>query len=252
MMNSSIKKYLLTFFGIFVIFVLWQLYAVSDLDIFISPSIQRIFKQIIPILTTKSNLNAIFTTFLNLLIVIIYASIVSFILVLIYARFSNFIHFIRPLITTLKSAPFVIISFYLYLSVKTDVAPMIVAFLVVFPIIFEGLVAAVDQIDKTLQDDLKMLNINFIKKYLYVYLPICMPHIITSILQTFGLGLKVIIMSECINFSENTIGGILAFLKDDIFEYEIFLAWLVIIILIVTIVDLIITFVNGKLIKQKY
>lgn len=251
-MNSSIKKYLLTFFGIFVIFVLWQVYAVSDLDVFISPSIQRIFKQIIPILTTKSNLTAIFTTFLNLLIVIIYASIVSFILVFIYARFSSFIHFIRPLITTLKSAPFVIISFYLYLSVKTDVAPMIVAFLVVFPIIFEGLVAAVDQIDKTLQDDLKMLNISFIKKYLYVYLPICMPHIITSILQTFGLGLKVIIMSECINFSENTIGGILAFLKDDIFEYEIFLAWLVIIIVIVTLVDLIITFINGKLMKQKY
>lgn len=252
MMNSSTKKYLLTFFGIFIIFLLWQIYSIYSNDEYTAPSIFKIFSQIIPILTTKSNIIAILNTFYNLLKVILSASLISFILVFIYALFPSIIYFIRPIIITLKSAPFVIISFYLYLTVERSIAPQIVSFLVVFPIIFEGLVAAIDNIDKTIKDDLALLDISFIKKYTLVYIPICMPYIITSILQTFGLGLKVIIMSECINFTNNSIGGILGVLKDSIFEYDLFLAWLIIIIIIVCLVDFIINLINNKIIKQKY
>ena len=90
-----------------------------------------------------------------------------------------------------------------------------------------------------------MLEINTFKKFIYVYIPLCLPHIVTTLLQSFGLGLKVMIMSEFMSQVNNTIGGALFNIKYN-YDYAYLLGWLVIIIAIVSIIDMLIRIINKR------
>ena len=174
----------------------------------------------------------------------------SFIYVTILLQFHIFpssIYFFRPIINILKAAPFAVISIYIFYAFyqTKEIAPGIVTFLVVLPLSFEGLIGAIDNIDKNLIDDMKMLEISTFKKFIYVYIPICVPFIVTTLLQSFGLGLKVMIMSEFMSQVDKTIGGALFNIKYN-YDYAYLLGWLVIIITIVSIIDMLIRIISKR------
>ena len=244
-MNSLHKKYTLSFLSIFVVFLGWQILAFIKQDSFLFPNVTDIFKKVFLILTNTNDLSSIFNTLSNLILVILIALSIALILVFIYFKLPSSIHFFRPIVNILKAAPFAVISIYIFYAFDGSIAPGLVTFLVVLPIAFEGLVGAIDNINSNIKDDLKMLNIKSIYKYIYVYIPICLPYIITTLLQSFGLGLKVMIMSEYMCQIENTIGQILINIKYN-FEFDTLLAWLIIIVSIVCAADLLIRLISKK------
>ena len=90
-----------------------------------------------------------------------------------------------------------------------------------------------------------MLEISTFKKFIYVYIPVCVPFIVTTLLQSFGLGLKVMIMSEFMSQVDNTVGGALFNIKYN-YDYAYLLGWLVIIITIVSIIDMLIRIISKR------
>lgn len=248
-MNSSIKKTIATTLGIFIIFCFWQVLSVIKQDAFLFPGLISIFERLIEIITSSADLSALFTTLYRLFIVIVIAVGIALILAFIYFKFPITLNFFRPIINVLKAAPFAIISIYIFFAIDKKIAPQIVTFLVVLPIAFEGLIAAIDNMDKSIKDELSLLNIDAFRKYLQIYLPICFPYIVTTLLQSFGLGLKVMIMSEYMCQIEGTVGQILINIKYN-YEFDYLLAWLIIIVAIVCIIDLLIRIISSKLVKN--
>ncbi len=250
MMSSSIKKTLVASLAIFIIFFLWQILSIIKQDSFLFPGVVQIFQRLFRIITSGNDLLALLTTLSRLLIVIIIAVLLALMVAFIYFKIPSSLHFFRPIINILKAAPFAVISIYIFFAFDKNIAPQIVTFLVVLPIAFEGLIGAIDNIDKSIKDELTMLNINALRKYTQIYLPICMPYIVTTLLQSFGLGLKVMIMSEYMCQIEGTVGQILINIKYN-YEFDYLLAWLIIIVIIVCIVDLLIRIITSKIIKTK-
>lgn len=246
-MNSTIKKYSLGIISIVIIFLLWQVVVIIKDDSFIFPSVSDILKSSFNIIINKSDLIVLSNTLLKLIIVIILSLSLASLLSFIYILIPSSIYFFRPIINILKAAPFAVISIYIFYAFyqTKEIAPGIVTFLVVLPLSFEGLIGAIDNIDKNIIDDLKMLEINTFKKFIYVYIPLCLPHIVTTLLQSFGLGLKVMIMSEFMSQVDNTIGGALFNIKYN-YDYAYLLGWLVIIIAIVSIIDMLIRIINKR------
>ncbi len=248
MMNSTIKKYFFGCSSLIIIFILWQIVSIVQNNDYVFPSIFEIFKNIGKILSTPKSLEVLGVSLLNVLIVIILAFFVSLIISFIYIVLPHSLYFFKPIINILKAAPFAIISIYILYAFYEykEIAPSIVAFLVVFPLMIEGILGAINTIDKTIIDDLKMLEINTFKKFIYIYIPLCIPYIVTTFLQSFGLGLKVMIMSEYMNQVDNTIGGTLVNLKGNLEGYAPLLAWLIIIIVIVAIGDLLVQLISRR------
>ena len=244
-MNSSHKKYILSVLSIFVVFLGWQILALIQNDTFLFPNVTDIIKKVFIILTNPTDLISIFNTLSKLLIVISIAVILAIGMAFVYFKLPSSIHFFRPIVNILKAAPFAVISIYIFYAFDGSIAPGLVTFLVVLPIAFEGLVGAIDNINNNIKDDLNMLNINAFYKYIYVYIPICFPYIVTTLLQSFGLGLKVMIMSEYMCQIDNTIGQILINIKYNL-EFDTLLAWLIIIVAIVCVVDLLIRIISKK------
>ena len=244
-MNSSHKKYILSVLSIFVVFLGWQILALIQNDTFLFPNVTDIVKKIFVILTNPIDLISIFNTLSKLLIVISIAVLLAIGMAFVYFKLPSSIHFFRPIVNILKAAPFAVISIYIFYAFDGSIAPGLVTFLVVLPIAFEGIVGAIDNINSNIKDDLNMLDINAFYKYIYVYIPICFPYIITTLLQSFGLGLKVMIMSEYMCQIDNTIGQILINIKYNL-EFDTLLAWLIIIVAIVCVVDLLIRIISKK------
>lgn len=244
-MNSSHKKYILSILSIFVVFLGWQILALIQNDTFLFPNVTDIIKKVFIILTNPTDLISIFNTLSKLLIVISIAVILAIGMAFVYFKLPSSIHFFRPIVNILKAAPFAVISIYIFYAFDGSIAPGLVTFLVVLPIAFEGLIGAIDNINNNIKDDLNMLNINAFYKYIYVYIPICFPYIVTTLLQSFGLGLKVMIMSEYMCQIDNTIGQILINIKYNL-EFDTLLAWLIIIVAIVCVVDLLIRIISKK------
>lgn len=245
-MNSTIKKYLFGCSSIILIFVIWQLVAVYQNNDYVFPKVLEIFKNIGYIFSNHSSIKVLGITLLNVVIVILSAFLIALLISFIYIIIPHSIYFFKPIINILKAAPFAIISIYILYAFfeYRDIAPSIVAFLVIFPLMIEGIIGAIDNIDKSIIDDLKMLNINPFRKFIAVYVPLCVPYIVTTFLQSFGLGLKVMIMSEYMNQVDGTIGGVLVNLKGNLEGYGPLLAWLIIIIVIVAVGDLLVKLIS--------
>ena len=246
-MNSTYKKYTFGIISIVSIFLLWQIIVVIKDDTFIFPNVLDILKNSFKIITNKNDLFVLGNTLLKLIIVILISLLISVILAFIYIIIPSSIYFFRPIINILKAAPFAVISIYIFYAFyqTKEIAPGIVTFLVILPLSFEGVIGAINNIDKNITDDLKMLEINTFKKFIYVYIPISIPYIVTTLLQSFGLGLKVMIMSEFMSQVDNTVGGVLFNIKYN-YDYAYLLGWLVIIILIVSVVDMLIRIISKK------
>jgi NitT/TauT family transport system permease protein len=194
-------------------------------DEFLFPNIITIIKRALEIIFSK-DIVVLGYTLLRIIIVILVAFIISLLFTFIYYKLPNSIYFYRPIINLLKASPFAIVSVYIFFAFDRKVAPYIISFLVIFPLLFECLIGAVDNIDKSIKDELALLDISSAKKFKDVYLPICAPYILMGTLQSFGLGIKIMIMSEYICQIENSVGIILVNVKYN-YEFDKVLAWLV-------------------------
>ena len=78
---------------------------------------------------------------------------------------------------------------------------------VIIPIIYEMIYSSLTQIDSTVTDDIKTLTNNNFNVIMRFYIPLIIPSIVTSVVQSFGLGLKVMLMAEYISPRTNTFGA---------------------------------------------
>ena len=88
-------------------------------------------------------------------------------------------------------------------------------------------------------------NYNIWKKIFQVYLPILLPNIITLVLQTFGLGFKVMVMGEYLSQTPISIGKELYNAKSYL-EMDLLIAWTIVIVVITSIVEFFVNLFNNK------
>lgn len=249
MKTSSTKKYIYSILGLFLVFFIWVIISTIKNDDYLFPSFYSIGKGLINIITTPTELSKLFTCFFRIMVTLIVCIVIATITSFIYFIFPNIIWFIRPIINIMKAIPFIIISVYLWIIFFNNriMAVYILCFLVIYPIILEGLIAAIDNIDKEIKDELAMLPKGPILKFTKVYFPLFMPYVTMTILQSFGLGIKVMIMGEYLFSIENTLGNSLIYYRDG--NYDLILAWLILIIILVCLIDFLIKKIKEVLLK---
>ena len=153
--------------------------------------------------------------------------------------------FVKPLFTLLKTLPVAVVVVLLLVVLNENALYYIVA-VVVLPIIFEATINALDSIDKNIIEEVKMdstVTPYVIRK---IYLPLTLPYIFTSLLQSFGLGLKVLVMAEFISNTKHSIGYEIMYYKDFANDMSYVYAWSIILIIFVIFVDSIINTLKKK------
>ena len=246
-MIRSIVKNKNTYFilGVLFIFVIWDLGKVYYNNDYIVPGVEQTIVSLFDLLIDGYTYKVLAYTLFRLLLSTGVCFVIAVVLAIISKTFYRFKSFIRPVMTLFKTLPIAVLIILLLVMLKENALYYIVG-VVILPLIYEATINGLEAIDKNIVDEVKMLsNINFtiVKK---IYLPLALPYVFTSLLQSFGLGLKVLVMAEFISNAKHSIGYEIMLYKDHYNEMSYVYAWSIILIIFVLLVDYFVNKVHNK------
>lgn len=243
--NKKINQHIFFILGILFIVLLWNFGAIYFENDYIVPSVKQTLYSLIKLLTEWHTYNVLGHTFLRLFLSISLCFVLGVILASLSKISYKFKAFVKPLFNIMKTLPIIVIIILLLTLLEQYSLYFIVGF-VVLPIVYEATLNGLDSIDRNIVEEVKMNTI--ITPYVVgkVYIPLTLPYLLTSLLQSFGLGLKVLVMAEFIANTDNSIGNEIIFYRE-IPEMSYVYAWCIILVIFVLIVDVLLNSVKKNL-----
>lgn len=231
--------------GVLFLFVVWILgERIIDNDLVI-PDISSVVWALFALLKTSSTYLIIFKTIGRLVLTVISCAVLTLILAFLSYKSKGFESFFKPLFVILRTVPIASVIIILLFMIGNEYSPYFITAFVVLPVMYEGVLNGFFAIDSTIKDEVRQLsNINF-KIIMSVFVPVTLPYIIASFVQSFGLGLKVMVMSEFIAQPRGTIGYTMLQEKLYLDTADIF-AWTLIMVLFVFLVEITVRKINNK------
>jgi len=243
------KKNIILTISITMFFLMWYiLYKIENHEVII-PSIQNTFSEVINITTSDDFFNIVLTTTIRVIIGFTISLFLGFIFGFIAGLNKTFEYLMKPYILVMRSTPIVAIMLIALIWFKSNNVPILVNFLLCFPIIYESVMAGVRNTDKSILEFAKVHKISKLTTITDIYLPSIFLYVISSVFNTISLSWKTTVSSEIISLPKYGIGNSIYTSKVYLNTAEVF-AWLIIIILISFICDLLINLLKNNVLKK--
>lgn len=117
--------------------------------------------------------------------------------------------FVAPFMVFFRTLPTLAIILILLIWTNPRVAPVIVTALVLFPMIYARLYAALDGIDGGIRQMIKVYKISKKEAVFKIYLPLITPEVLPQTGADISLGLKVMISAEVLASTFGSLGGMM-------------------------------------------
>ena len=246
MKNSSYKHIGISVSVIILLIIIYQIFTILNQDDIFFPGINDIFMKLGGVLGSRDAL-LLLSLLGKILIVLVVSFLISLLIHFINYVFKYNVDIVNPIMFIIKACPFAIVSVYLYILLfkNKEIIPYIVCFLVVFPIVYEGVKQALS-IDKDIVAELSLLPGPRYMKYTRIYVPLAISPMLITLLQGISLGVKVMVMAEYICSLNNSIGLIINNAKLEL-DFSTILAWLILLVVIIIIFDVSINLLKKKM-----
>ena len=205
--NKRTKNILFNILGLLFVFILWYILSIVYNNSLVIPRIKEVFKSLYQLLISVRFYSLFFTMIFRIILTLLCSLVLSIILAVLSFISESIHNFLNPIIVIMRTIPIIAIIILLLMSIGMKVAPYIATAFVIVPLIYEMVYASLKNIDSTITEDIKTItgiNLTVILKF---YLPLVFPSIVTSLIQSFGLGLKVMLMAEFISPMRDTFGA---------------------------------------------
>lgn len=233
------RKISLSFVAVLFIVILWQWNSQRIDNAFIFPYPADVFKTLFTLLMSANTYIVILSSFQRLIISIGIASILGISFGLIAGIKPFIAEVLSPVVTSLRTLPVASVIVVILILYGQSNSLYIITFLMLFPILYEATRQGVLNIDKSLVEALSLERRRVVYELFNIYLPLSVPFIKTGLLQSIGIGFKVLVMAEFIAQSPVSIGRALYLGRVNI-QYEQVFAWTIIIIIIVSAIEIIV------------
>ena len=140
-------------------------------------------------------------------------------------------HLLDPFIVLCRAMPTMALILILLITVGSRMLPIVVAFLVVFPLCYENMRAAIAETDTRLIAMARVFKVPKIQQITGIYIPAMLPLIFSSIVAGFGLNIKVVISAEVMGLPAMSIGHLILFAQQG-FNFGVSFAWLVVAVIL--------------------
>lgn len=248
--STSISSKIVSLFSIVLLVALIALVSYQKQDSQIYPTIKDISTCFINNITSKDTILNFLYTFLRLFGVLIVSLIISLIIALLYYYNRLIMSFIRPIIIIMKASPLVAVAIYIFIIIRGSSAyiirPMLICFLVTMPVMLEATIASIDNMDQNIVLELHVTDASKWRKFFKIYLPLMFPSIVTCLLQTIGLGFKVIVTGEYLCQVKRSV-GLMIYSSFSILDMANLIAIIIEIVIIVIIGESIIKYLSKRL-----
>ena len=165
------------------------------------------------LLSDKIFYASLLSTFLRSLYSFVIAFVCAFATAVLGYLVKPFYKIFNPAVMVMRAIPTmsVILLCIIWLSARTS--PVVIAFLIVFPVIYSGTYSAIGRVDDRLVMMSRIYKIPLKDRLTKLYMPAIAPEIMDSCRSAVGLNLKVLIAAEVLAATKNSLGNMMQLAK---------------------------------------
>lgn len=230
-----------------ILIILWEVLAININKEIYLPRIEKVILAMFDILKSEGFINNLFSSLYRTLISFTSALVLSIILGILSLMYPFFRNFLRPINAIGKTIPTMVLVLLALIWFDKDKAPYVVGFAIVFPILYEGILSSLKEIDKKLLDMCKVYRVSTKEKILKIYISSMLFYIMGILISTLSLAFKVVIAGEVHGQPDYGIGAAIQLEKMNFNTTAIF-AW----IFIIALLSLLFEGINKLFIKRVY
>lgn len=236
--------------ALIIFLITWQVAAISIDNSIYLPTIPCVIKNLINIVQEESFIynvgSSLFRSFMSFIIALLGGCILG----LVSFLSTTFRNFFKPLNALSTSIPTMVLVVLALIWFDKDMAPFIVGTLIVFPILYEGILSSLLNINKDIIEMSMIYEVPGRYKFKNLYLPTMKLQILNFVVSTFSLGFKVVIAGEVHGQPTYGIGTVIQYEKIN-FNTEAIFAWIVILAIISFILGMVQKLIRKKIFKWK-
>lgn len=191
----------------FALFALWGVAYAYVGNPFLVPSLKDTFASLKQILADKQFYAAYFHTFSRVL----QAFFISFLPALALAVLSYLYAPVRKItaifVSALRSLPTMAVLLMILVWSTPNTAPVIVAFLALFPLLYTGVLSALFSVDDRYKSVCAVYKVPVYKQIFQMYLPQILPPVLRESAGALSFSLKLVVSAEIMANTFKSIGG---------------------------------------------
>ena len=234
--NPRVEK-IFGILSVVIVLLIWQLTSFRWSDLSFYPTPLKVFKELVDLLTDGQTYTVLFESFKRLFISLAVSTILGTFFGLFAGLHYQVAALLKPIVVALRTIPVISIVVILLMMYGNVASLYIIIFLLIFPIIYQAQLDGIRNIDNVL---LEVLRLDCDKCSLpavtMVFFPLALPHLRTGILQSIGLGIKVLVLAEFITQTKISVGRELIASKNEL-NYSNIFAWTLVLVFFVIVVE---------------
>ena len=221
-----------------ILLFLWEIIALKiNNDIYL-PTLQQVFLSMKEIVLEDRFILDVVSTISRCILSFFIALVVALILGIISNNLNIFKNFLTPITSLARSIPNMVLIVLTLIWFNKESAPYIVVFIMVFPVLYDAILGSMKSIDKGILEMAELYKISRKDKILNIYLPSIKFSLVSILSSTISLGFKIVIAGEVYGQPLYGIGAMIQSEKVNFNTTGIF-AWIIIIVIISSILNLI-------------
>lgn len=205
-MKKNIESTVAIVVGVVAIVVIWSVAAFALNDEMMMPAPSAVAKEFIAIFGEKSTYKSIIGTLWRSTI----SFSVAFAFAVLFALAANVSSFCEklfyPLIALVRVVPAMSIIFICLVWVKADNSPIVISFIVVFPMTYSAVLNAMKNRDKKVAEMLKVYGVKPSKVFFGVTLPDVFDRLFPELVSVLAFNVKLTVSGEAIAYTKFSIG----------------------------------------------
>ena len=190
-------------------FVIWIIAYFSVKNDYLVPSFSDTLKSLGNLFSD----GGFWISFLNTFGRTLLAFALSFLLAVLFAVPSvlskAFYAFVKPVAAFMRTLPTLAVVLILLIWTNPVIAPVAVTVLILFPMIYAQIIAAAGGVDEGILEMARLYGLKKREKLFKIYMPLISPNILAQTGANVSLGLKIMISSEVLANTYNSLGGMM-------------------------------------------
>jgi NitT/TauT family transport system permease protein len=250
MKNFTLNNNYYKLASILFLLIVWKLISIIIGQEILVPSPESTFQSLLYIVGSEKFFIIIFNTVFRSLIGFIIALFFAVLLGVLSIIWSPLLYLFKPIVTITKATPTMAVILLALIWLKTNITPIFVGFLVIFPILYSNVIEGFLNVDKKLIEMADIYKVNKSRIFSNIYMPSIISYLFAGITTALGLNLKVNIAAEVLSQPKLSIGTSLYLEKINLNTEGVF-AWTVIAIITASLFDFFLSIFQKKIHKWK-
>lgn len=207
MKKSLVKNAIVCVLAVGVLLAVWAIAYFCVGNALIVPSISECFRAFLKLLLSSAFYKSFFATLIRVVFAFVLALVFAVLLAVLAYLFPYFAKFLTPIVATVRCVPVLAVLLILLVFSSAGVAPVIVAFLTLFPMLFTAFFTGLAGVDKELLEMSRVYKVSLKKQMKNLYLPAIARVGAREGIAAFSLGLKLVVSAEVLAQTAKSLGG---------------------------------------------